>query len=212
MIRFYSLCGWGRIVSWGYKLMLKGVFIVYFFLFFQAANADEEMNFLYSMCFQGFVATTSMPKPEIKKTCECTSHEVKNKITPRQRNSIKEFKRMLMNNKPPPIDLFQRTGLKNLINESQNYCVDLLYPVKPEITDKDHKNFSLLANKSVKEFGEFVDRLCGKYPQSKKRESCVTSSSIKWLQTKGKEYEEIPSIYYITGNDIAKNLISNPTK
>ena len=182
-----------------------------FFLISHIVNADEDIEFIYSMCYQGMKSQTSIPAIEIDKFCRCASNEVRKKISQQQRVSIREAKSILRAKKPFPLDLFQKTGLKSLVAKSQDYCTDLLYPVEPEITEKEHEKYSLLANKSVDEFNALLDIRCDKYPKSIERERCLVKASREWLQTKGKKYEGIPPTY-ISGNDLAKIFIERLRK
>lgn len=109
---------------------------------------------------------------------------------------------------PVPPDIFQKSGLKTLIEKSQEYCMKSQWPEPSKISDKDHKKYSSMANRSVDEFNALLDTRCKKYPKSKERTQCLVDASKEWLKNKGRQYIEIPP-HYITGNYLAKGFIEN---
>lgn len=186
--------------------MIRAILIALFFLISHVASADEDIKFIYSMCYQGMNSQTSMPANEIDKFCRCSSNEVKKNISQKQRASIREAKSILSAKKPFPLDLFEKTGLKSLVANSQDYCTDLLYPVEPVISEEEHQKYSILANKSVDEFNALLEKRCDKYPKSIERDQCLVKASKEWLGTNGEKYNGIPSTY-ISGNDLAGKFI-----
>lgn len=166
--------------------------------------ADDDINFINDICIQGMASL----KTETDSFCSCVVYKVKKKITYEQRVSIREAKQLMISGKPVPQDIFQKSGLKAIIENSQDQCMESLKRRSEKIRDKQHKKYASLANRSVNEFDSFLSVRCNKYPKSKRHEQCLVETSKEWLLTKGRRYSEIPSVY-ITGNDLAKDIIEH---
>lgn len=96
----------------------------------------------------------------------------------------------------------------DILEGTKDFNEGRLRPEKREISEKEHQEFSLLANQSVSEFNSFLKERCGQYTDPAKRERCVVNASKEWLNAKGKKYEGIPS-RYISGNDLAMTFIED---
>ena len=177
-----------------------------FFTSSSAALGDSDIDFVYELCMHGMATQPSVPKTESEAFCSCASNEVQKKITQGQRLSIRDAKNRMRLGQSLPPDIFQRSGLKTLVEKSQDHCIKSLWPEPQRISDKDHKKYSAMANKSVDEFNDMLDARCGKFPKSDRRTKCLADASREWIATKGKQYSEIPDSY-ITGNDLANTFI-----
>lgn len=173
-----------------------------------AALGDDDIKFVYEVCMHGMATEPSVPRSESEAFCSCAADEVKKAIAQRQRSSIRDARSRMRLGQPVPPDIFQKSGLKTLIEKSQEYCMKSQWPEPPTISDKDHKKYSSMANQSVDEFNALLDIRCKKYPKSKERTQCLVDASKEWLKTKGGQYVGIPP-HYITGNDLAKTFIEN---
>jgi hypothetical protein len=136
-----------------------------------AAQPDDDIEFVQTMCIKGLASDTSVPDSDRNKLCTCVADEVRKKVTPAQRDSIKDARRRIQAKESLDAHLLQRTGLTALVGTSQDYCVTSLWPAQPPYTEEQHRRFSLLANQSVQEFKSLVQFNCAKYPKSGQRES-----------------------------------------
>lgn len=168
--------------------------------------ADDDLNFIFEICIQGMSSEPSIPRAESESFCSCVGDRVKKSITNEQRLAIREAKNRMRLGQAIPEDFFQKSGLKDLIVRNQDHCIRSQWPKTPKFSKKDHKKYSLMAEKSVIEFNSLLSARCDKYPKSNERNRCLVDASKEWLKTKGKKYVGIPSIY-LTGNDLAEKFI-----
>lgn len=187
------------------KLLLLSLSILASF----TAKADDDVKFVALICNGQMSAQTKVPKDEIGRFCNCASEEVRKNITTSQRESIREAVSMLRANKPPPEDIFEKTGLNQLMSRSQEYCTDLLYPVEPTHSEQNHSKFSEDANRSVDEFDGLLVSSCGHLQKGMQLNTCLHDASQEWLNTHGEKYRDIHKHckYCITGNDLAETMI-----
>lgn len=187
---------------------LRGLAVLAALFTASAALGDDDINFIYELCMHGMANQPSVPKSESEAFCSCAADEVRKAITQRQRLSIRDARNFMRLGQPVSPDIFQKSGLKMLIEKSQEYCIKSQWPEPPKISDEDHKKYSLMANQSLDEFNALLDTRCGKYPKSKERTQCLVDASKEWLKIKGRQYVGIPP-HYMTGNDLAKALIED---
>lgn len=169
---------------------------------------DDDIQFVYEVCMNGMATEPSVTRSESEAFCSCAADEVNKAITNGQRLSIRAARNHVRLGQPIPRDIFQKSGLKMLVEKSQEYCMKSQRPEPPTTSDNDHKKYSSMANQSVAEFSALLDNRCGKYPKSKERTQCSVEASKEWLKTTGRKYLLIPH-RYITGNDLAKAFIEN---
>lgn len=169
---------------------------------------DDDIKFVHEVCLQGMVVEPSVPRSESEVFCSCMADDVNKTITQSQRLSIRDARNLIRLGQPVPRDIFQKSGLKKLIEKSQEDCIKSLWPEPSKISDKDHAKYSFMVDRSLVEFKHLMHTRCNKYPKSKERTQCVIGASKEWLKTKGRQYIGIPPDY-ITANDIAKKILED---
>jgi hypothetical protein len=171
-------------------------------------TSDSDVEFIRKVCIQGFEHETEMPAEEVGKFCDCVRDEIAIRITAEHRAAIQSARGYLALDRAPPADVFEKSGLKALVEASQDRCASQLWPEPQAISEEEHAGFSALANQSVAEFSAILDEACDDLAPGKKREACLKSAAQSWMDSHSAPYETIPD-YYITGNDLAQEFLAN---
>lgn len=166
---------------------------------------DAELGFIFEICVAADRAHGVLPEKEIHASCSCLVDNVRQRIDGKQRQSIRRAKSLLAQGKEVPTDIFERSGLKSIMEEEQDNCMKSLWG-PPNISNTDHQRFAQKANTSVENYEQFVEDRCGLYPPSSTRSGCLVKASYDWLMENGSRYSDVPDSY-ITGNDLAKSII-----
>jgi hypothetical protein len=176
-----------------------------------AANADQDIDFVYQVCLSGMRTQPQVPQTESNAFCACATERVRKSITPQQRSAIREAQRRITARQSIPPNMFEPSGLRALIEKSQDYCIDSRWPQRPKISAEDHQRYSTRANRSVEEFDALLELRCKNVHDSSGRSSCALATAKEWLSKKSAQYEDIPS-NYITGNDLAISALKNASQ
>jgi len=171
-------------------------------------TADSDLEFIRKVCIRGFEHETEIPAEEIGKFCDCVRDDIAPEFTVEHRAAIQSSRGYLALDRAPPDDVFEKSGLKALVEASQDKCASQLWPEPQAISEEEHERFSALAGQSVAEFSAMLDQACDDLAPGKKREACLRSAAQSWMEHHAAPYEMIPD-YYITGNDLAQEFLGN---
>ncbi len=104
-----------------------------------ATQGDDDIKFVHEVCIHGMATEPSVPRTESEAFCSCAVGEVKKAITQRQRSSIRDARNRMRLGQPIPNDLFQKSGLKTLVEKSQEYCMKSQWPEPPKEVAADFR-------------------------------------------------------------------------
>jgi len=190
--------------------MLKCVICFVLGILSGSAWADDDIRTIKQICLKVMRDSLNIQRVNAIKLCNCSSSQVEKAITEYQRLSLRVTKNYLSSGeKPPPDkDLILQSGLKSLIQASQDYCENELWPSNALLSTDEHQKYSTLATKSSNEFIAFSNDICRTTPiKTPERARCMVYASKEWLSSKGGNYLGIDS-RYITGNDLAWQTIN----
>lgn len=170
--------------------------------------ADPDLEWIHNVCIQGFKGDAGMPVDEAEKFCNCVRDEVATQIDAKHRASIRNVREFLALDRIPPEGVFEKSGLKYLVEASQDRCAGQLWPEPQQFSEEEHEKFESLANRSVEEFSAMLDQGCEDLVPGEKRERCLKAVAIAWMQNHASQYESVPD-YYITGSDLAQAFLDN---
>lgn len=191
--------------------MFKYFVLIYLGITSVSAGADDDIYYIKQICLKVMQDNPKIPKNNSINLCNCSSKQVEKAITEHQRLSLRVIRNYFSSGpKPPPDkDLILQSGLKSLIQASQDYCQNELWPSSVPLSAEEHKKYAALATKSSNAFIIFSKDLCRTSPpKSQELSKCLIYASKEWLSSKSGEYLGIDD-RYISGNDLAWEIINS---